>query len=121
MTIINNRQEYHEAMVEIERYLAKGVTKLTPMEEEELEKLTDLVRQYEAIHFPMPVTHDLTTLIEAYMNENGLTKQKLAAFLGVGNSTLSEIMNKKRPMTLDLAKKMHNKMHFDGNMLLELI
>jgi len=120
MNQIKTRRDYHLAMAEIETYLAKGFDQLTGEEDDHLEKLSKKVSAYEKIHFPMPVKHDLTTLLEAYMKENGLTKQKLAAFLGVGNSTLSEILNKKRPLTFDFAKKLHSKLHLDGNLILEM-
>jgi HTH-type transcriptional regulator/antitoxin HigA len=108
-------------IAEMEKLLQKGFSNLTEQEEDDLEKVSLKVQQYEVVHFPMPVVHDIYTLIEAYMKENGLSRQKLAAFLGVGNSTLSEILNKKRPVTLDFAKKMHSKLNFDGNMILEMI
>ena len=117
---IKTRRDYHLAMAEIENHLSKGFDKLTPVEEEHLDKLSKMVSKYEKIYFPMPVRHDLSTIIEAYMKENGLSRQKLAVFLGVGNSTLSEILNKKRPITLDFAKKLHEKMHIDGNLILEV-
>jgi len=120
MKHIKTRNEYHLAMAEIETYLAKGVDNLTQEEDDELEKLSKKVSIYESVHFPMPVKHDLATILEAYMKENNLSKQRLASFLGVGNSTLSEVLNKKRPITLDFAKKLHTKIHLDGNLILEM-
>jgi HTH-type transcriptional regulator/antitoxin HigA len=121
MKPIKTRSEYHLAMAEIETYLAKGFDNLTPEEDDELEKLSKKVSKYEVVHFPMPVKHDITTILLAYMKENNLTKQRLASFLGVGNSTLSEVLNKKRPITLDFAKKLHTKINLDGNMILEMV
>ncbi len=120
MKQVKTAREYHLAMAEIETYLAKGFDNLSGEEDALLKQLSDGVAKYENIHFPMPVVHDLATILEAYMKENSLSKQRLAAFLGVGNSTLSEIMNRKRPLTLDLAKKLHSKIHLDGNLILEL-
>jgi len=120
MKPIKTREEYYLVMAEIETYLAKGFANLTEKEDDELAELSKRVSVYEKIHFPMPVKHDLTTILEAYMKENNLTKQKLASFLGVGNSTLSEVLNKKRPITLDFAKRLHAKIHLDGNLILEV-
>lgn len=120
MKQIKTRKDYHLAMAEIETYLAKGFDNLSPKEDDELEKLSKRVSEYEKVHFPMPVKHDLKTILEAYMKENNLTKQKLASFLGIGNSTLSEVLNDKRPITMDFAKKLHAKIHLDGNLILEL-
>ena len=121
MKQIKTTKDYYLAMAEIETYLTKGFDNLTPKEEDELEKISKKVSEYEKIHFPMPVQHDLKTILEAYMKENNLTRQKLASFLGVGNSTLSEVLNNKRAITMDLAKKLHSKIHLDGNLILELI
>ncbi len=119
MDQIQTRNEYYKVMADIEVYLAKGFSNLTESEDEELARLSQMVSVYEKVHFPMPVKHDLVTILEAYMDENKLTRQSLAAFLGVGNSTLSEVLNKKRPMTLDFAKRLHSKINLDGNMILE--
>ena len=121
MRKITTKREYYIAMSEIENYLAKGFEKLTKEEDEKLAQLSSEVNKYEKIYFPMPVKHDLSVIIDAYMKENNLTKQKLAELLGVGNSTLSEILNKKRPVTFDFAKKLHSKMHLDGNLIFELV
>ena len=120
MTRIKSRRDYHLAMAEIETYLAKGFDNLSAEEDNALGLLSKKVSEYEQIHFPMPVKHDLATILEAYMKENNLTRQKLAAFLGVGNSTLSEVLNKKRAITIDFAKKLHSKIHLDGNLILEM-
>ena len=120
MKPIKTRRDYHLAMAEIETYLAKGFDNLTEVEDDILEKISKRVSEYEKVHFPMPVKHDLTTILEAYMKENNLTKQRLASYLGVGNSTLSEILNKKRPLTFDFAKKLHSKINLDGNMIFEM-
>ncbi len=121
MNAIDTKADFYAAMAEVEKYLELGFGNLNSSQEERLSELSGLIQEYEAIHFSMPVKHDIATLLEAYMKENGLNRQKLAAFLEVGNSTLSEIMNGKRPVTLDFAKKLHSKIHFDGNMILEML
>ncbi len=100
MKPIKTRREYHLIMAEIETYLAKGFDNLTPEEDDDLEKLSKKVSEYEIIHFPMPVKHDLTTILEAYMKENNLTKQRLASFLGIGNSTLRAVLNPVRSLPI---------------------
>ena len=117
---IKTQADYYLTMAKIETYLAKGFDNLTDEEDEKLEKLSKEVSHYEKIHFPMPVKHDLTVILDAYMKEHNFSKQDLALFLEVGNSTLSEILNKKRPITLDFAKKLHSKIHLDGNLILEM-
>lgn len=114
-------KEYYTALATIETYLGKGFDQLTAQEMDALGEWNKKVVSYEQIHFPMPVTQYLPTLLDAYMKENGLTKKAFAALMEVGASTLSEILNKKRPVTLEFAKKLHTKINFDGNMILELV
>ena len=77
MKHIKNAHDYHTAMAEIETYLAKGFDQLTESEEARLKQLSDSVSAYEQIHFPMPVVHDLSTILTAYMKENDLTRQRV--------------------------------------------
>ncbi len=120
MKKITTKKDYYVAMSEIEGFLAKGFDKLTREEDNRLAELSVEVSAYEKAYFPMPVKHELAVIVDAYMKENNLTRQKLALLLGVGNSTLSEILNKKRPITFDFAKKLHSKLHLDGNLIFEL-
>jgi len=55
MTTIANHTDYQITMAEIEKYLQKGFSNLTANDEEELGRLSIMVQQYEAVHFPVPV------------------------------------------------------------------
>ena len=55
MKQIETPEEYDLTIGEIETYLAKGFDNLTEQEDDELEKLSKKVSQYEDVHFPMPV------------------------------------------------------------------
>ncbi len=55
MEQIQTINEYYEVMAEIEVYLAKGFSNLTESEDEELARLSQMIRAYEKVHFPMPV------------------------------------------------------------------
>jgi hypothetical protein len=54
MKQIKTLKDYYFAMAEIETYLKKGFDSPTPMEEKELEKLSEKISEYEKVHFPMP-------------------------------------------------------------------
>ena len=54
------------------------------------------------------------------MFENSINKGELSKHLQIPNSTLSEIMNGKKRINLAIAKKLHEKLHIDGNFILEI-
>ena len=120
MKAIKTKKEYYSAMAQIETFLEKGFENLTKAENQELKLLSSRIEGFEKVHFPMPVQHDLTSLLDAYMRENGLTKQQMAILLEVDNSTLNNILEKKNPLTLSFAKLLHQKIHLDGNLILEI-
>lgn len=120
METIKTKKEYYAVMAQIETFLEKGFAHLTKRETQELKMLSSRVEAFEKIHYPMPVQHDLKTLLSAYMNEHHLTKQQMAILLEVDHSTLANILNKKKPLTLNFAKQLHQKIHLDGNLILEM-
>ena len=48
-----------------------------------------------------------------------LKKQDLAALLGIANSRLSEVLNGKRAINLDLAKRLYQKLGISAELILE--
>lgn len=120
MKAIKTKKEYYAAMARIEDFLEKGFANLTKAENLELKLLGSHVEAFEKIHYPMPVQHDLTMLLIAYMEENHLTKQQMAVLLEVDLSTLNNIMDKRKSLTLSFAKRLHQKIHLDGNLILEM-
>lgn len=121
MKLIKTKKEYYSVMAKIETFLEKGFKNLTKIENEELRFLSLQIEAFEKVHFPMPVHHDLTTLLDAYMKENHLTKKQVATLLEVDDSTLNSILSKKKPLTLNFAKMLHQKIHLDGNLILEMV
>ncbi len=107
-------------MAQIEAFLEKGFANLTKTENQELKLLSARVEAFEKMHYPMPVQHDLKTLLNAYMSEHHLNKQQMAILLEVDNATLSNMLDKKKPLTLSFAKRLHQKIHLDGNLILEM-
>ena len=71
----------------------------------ELETLTDLVVEYEAIHYPIK-SPSLVDIIKLRMYEMGLNQKHIAELLGISPSRLSEIMHGKTEPSLSLARTM---------------
>jgi addiction module HigA family antidote len=53
-----------------------------------------------------PPAHPGETLREDYLPDLGLTQQQLAARLGISFRRVNEIVNEKRPITLDTAMRL---------------
>ena len=57
-------------------------------------------------------------MVELKMFEQKLKQKDLATLLGVETSRLSEVMNGKRKVNIDLAKRLHQKLNIDADFIL---
>ena len=99
---IKTEQDYQEALDRLE--VIFDAKKGSP-EGDELEILGLLIEKYESIHFPI----DLPDPIEAIkfrMEQMGYTQSDLVKIIGL-KSRVSEILNKKRKLTLEMIRKIH--------------
>ena len=117
--MISTNSQYHSTLAKIESLIEKGFSNLTNSETSELQGLSLAVEQYEMQKYPMPLQTGLTEILEHYMLEQKLNKTQLSQRLEIPNSTLSEIMNGKKKINIAIAKKLHQKLQIDGNLLLE--
>jgi HTH-type transcriptional regulator / antitoxin HigA len=98
---IRTRAEHERALTEIERLI--GAKRGSP-QADRLEVLVALVTAYEAIHDPIDLPEPIEA-IEAHMAERGLGQADLARLLGSRLLT-SAILNRKRPMSLTVIRKL---------------
>ena len=117
---IETNSQYHKALAAIETFIEKGFNNLTAAETTQLESLSKQVETFESQKYPMPVYTSIKDILEYYMFENSINKTALSRHLQIPNSTLSEIMNGKKKINLSIAKKLHQKLHIDGNSILEV-
>ena len=119
MVQIKNETEYKVACNKIEKLL-KVVNGQTPMTDPgmiELTRISDMVADYEELHYPVkPLS--LAETIELRMYEMGLTQKKLSELLGLGTSTISEILSGKREPTLKTAREISRKLNIDASVVL---
>jgi len=116
MTIkpIKTRQDYEEAMTRLEvLFDAKKGT----AEGDELEILTILIDKYEEEHFPIELP-DPVEAIKFRMEQLGLTQSDLAQVVGQ-KSRASEILNRKRKLSLDMIRLLHNNWHIPTEVLVQ--
>lgn len=117
---ISTNSQYHTALAKIESFIEKGFKNLTKPETEALKKLSIAVEEYEMQKYPMPLLAGIKEILEYYMFEKKMNKSQLAKTLEIPNSTLSELMNGKKKINLNIARKLHQKLKIDGNFLLEV-
>ena len=99
--------QYNSAMERIEELL-KIVNDDTPEDDKnsvELVLLSNLVADYEDVHYPIE-SPSLIGVLKLRMYEMGLTQNALAAKLGISPSKISEILSGKSEPTLKQARKM---------------
>jgi HTH-type transcriptional regulator/antitoxin HigA len=112
MKIIKSEKEYRAALQRLEEIFdAKKNTSLG----DELELLSLLIDQYEKekymIAFPDPIE-----AIQFRMDQMGYKQKDLAEIIGL-KSRVSEILNRKRKLTLDMIRKLHLAMNIPTEVL----
>ena len=99
---IKNQVEYEAAM----RYLKTiWSSELNTPDGDNLEMMLMLIEKYEAEKFPFPKL-DPIDAIKYKMEENNLSQNDLIKFFGT-KSRVSEVLNKKKPLTLKMIKNLH--------------
>ncbi|HUZ59115.1 MAG TPA: hypothetical protein VMU83_10060 [Hanamia sp.] len=117
---ITSNSQYYSALAEIESYIEKGFKKLSKAETELLKQLSIAVEKYENAKYPMPLETDIISILEHYMFDHKINRSGLSKKLEIPNSTLSEIMNHKRSINLSIAKRLHEKLNIDAEILLQI-
>ena len=116
---ISNESEYQAALAAIEPFLQKGFEHLTVEEDEELARMTSLIEEYEAVHYPLPFKpKTLVEMLELKMFERKLKQKELAKVLQVTENRISEVMNGKRKVNMDLAKRLYLELNIDPHFIL---
>jgi HTH-type transcriptional regulator/antitoxin HigA len=59
-------------------------------------------------------------MIRYKMFEMNLRQKQLAQILDVSETRISEVMHGKRKLNIELAKKLHEKLHIDAQFLLQV-
>ncbi len=100
--------------------LLKILTKngFLPSEQQiELDEISDRIADYEETNFPFEI-ESLKEMIELRMYQRKLKQKDVAQILGTTPSRISEILNGKRNLTLELAKGLYNKLNIDPKLIL---
>jgi HTH-type transcriptional regulator / antitoxin HigA len=103
---IKTARDYDRALSRIERLMeAKPGTKAG----DELDVLTTLVEAYEARHHAI-CPPDPIEAIKFRMDQLGMTRKDLEMVFG-GRGRVSEILTKKRSLSLEMIRRLHRELH----------
>lgn len=106
ITPIRSQRDHKRALHRIEELMdAKPRTKAG----DELDVLTTLVEAYEAKHYAV-YPPDPIEAIKFRMDQLGMTRKDLEAMLG-GRGRVSEILTRKRGLSLEMIRRLHRKLH----------
>lgn len=124
---IKNKEEYEAVMVLIEKLLQKstkagGFDQLSKKDVDALQKLSLAAEQFEdSIPFmPIKQPNTISEMLRYKMFELNLKQKQLATLLGVSETRISELLNGKRKLNIELAKKLHFKLNIDADFLLKV-
>ena len=119
MAAIKTEHQYNKALERVEELLCVISNNTSPDDKNfvELDLLSELVADYEAIHYPVRIP-TLQEIIKSNMNEKGLTQVALAAMLDISVSRINEILSGKCTPTFKIAQKLHKQLKIDANLIL---
>ncbi len=111
---IRTEEDYDKALERLETIFD---AKLETLEGDEAEVLSILIEKYEDEHYPI----DLPDPIEAIkfrMEQMGMKQKDLAEVVGL-KSRVSEILNRKRKLTLDMIRKLSTTLRIPTEVLVQ--
>lgn len=114
ITPIKNEKDYQNALNRLEKIFD---AKLGTQKGDELEILSILIDKYENEHFPIEMP-DPIEAIKFRMEQMGMKQKDLAEVFGF-KSGVSEILNRKRKLTLEMIRKLNTKLHIPTEVLIQ--
>jgi HTH-type transcriptional regulator/antitoxin HigA len=111
---IKTEEDYNEALVRLEVIFDAAID--SP-EGDEVQILGLLIENYENEHFPIGFP-DPIEAIKFRMEQMGYTQADLAGIIGL-KSRASEILNRKRKLSLEMIRKLHEKMNIPTDVLVQ--
>ena len=115
LKIIKTKKQYKQWLEWVDVQFENKVKANTP-QGEKLQVALLLIKQYEDANYPIPLP-DPIDAIKVKMNELGLKNQDLVGKMG-SKGYVSSLLNKKKPLTLELAKMFHQELKIPAEVLL---
>jgi len=115
MRIIKTKKQYKQFLDWVDVQFDKKVKAGTP-QAEKLQVALLLIKQYEDANYPIPLP-DPIDAIKFKMDELGLKNKDLVGKVG-SKGYVSSLLNKRKPLTLELAKLFHQELNIPAEVLL---
>ena len=112
--VIKSEKEYNQALVRLD--VVFDAPPDTP-EGDEAELLVVLIEKYEDENFPIEAP-DPIEAIKYRMEQMNMKKKDLASILGY-RSRVTEILNRRRKLTLKMIRNLHNKLNIPYESLIQ--
>ena len=112
---IRTEEDYKAALGEVS-VLMGGDPALGCAEGDRLDILVTLVQAYEARHFPIAAP-DPVEAIKFRMDQSGMSVKDLEPLIGKRNRVY-EVLNRKRPLTLAMIRRLHQKLGIPADALI---
>lgn len=111
---VKNDADCQAALEEIERLFDAAPD--TPAGDR-LEVLTTLVESYEEKHYSIPKPDPVEAILY-HMESRGLARRDLEPYIG-SRARVSEVLNRKRPLTMEMIRKLHNGLGLPAEVLIQ--
>ena len=115
LKIIKTKKQYEQFLNWVDVQFNKKVKSNTP-QGEKLQVALLLIKQYEDANYPIPLP-DPIDAIKFKMDELGLKNKDLVGKVG-SKGYVSSLLNKRKPLTLELAKLFHQELNIPAEVLL---
>lgn len=113
---IRTEDDYRAALREVSPLIDLDPHPDTP-EGERLDVLVTLIQAYETKHYPIPAP-DPIEAIKFRMEQEGLSVADMEPIIGKANRVY-EILNRKRPLTLAMIRRLHHSLGIPADVLLQ--
>jgi HTH-type transcriptional regulator/antitoxin HigA len=113
--IIKTETEYEKALELADYFFSNPPTKGSS-DGDQLELLLLVIKEYEDKNYKVPTT-DIIELLKLTMEEKGLKPKDLEPLIGK-KSYVSQILNRKKPVTLEIIKNLHVAFNLPAKLLL---
>ena len=115
LKIIKTKKQYEQYLNWVDVQFDKKV-KADTLQGEKLQVALLLIKQYEDANYPIPLP-DPIDAIKIKMDELGLKNKDLVGKVG-SKGYVSSLLNKRKPLTLELAKLFHQELNIPAEVLL---
>ena len=125
---IKTEKEFRACQAEMEELTSKGITLgdmelLSGEEKEKYVALSQAISEWEAAYYPLPgrVSTLIIDAIRKKMMAENLKQKETARRLGVSESRVSDIISVRRPLNLNIVKRLRDNFVIPADFILDNI